>query len=52
VTRDGILIFLSGRNLQGRAGNFYLTTQGKPAAFNGKLAKLTTDFTAFDFNKI
>ena len=27
------------------------TTQGKPAAFNGKPAKLITDFSVSNFNK-
>jgi hypothetical protein len=44
VARDGIFGFLLGHgNMPGR--NFYLTTQGKPAAFNGQLAKPATEFT-------
>jgi hypothetical protein len=36
---------------QRRADTYYLTTQGKPAAFNGKPAKLITDVSVPNFDK-
>jgi hypothetical protein len=42
VARDGIFGFLCMERLSPRR-NFYLTTQGKPAAFNGQLAKPATE---------
>jgi hypothetical protein len=42
VARDGIFYFLLGAATTPRQ-IFHLTTQGKPAAFNGQLAKPATD---------
>jgi hypothetical protein len=50
VTRDGIWTFWFD-TATAPCRYIYLTTHGKPAAFNGKPAK-TTDICVLDFNKI